>query len=191
MLGSLFLFSGRVGRLRYFLWSLILVPLVFFVSSFVLPLLFALGSDFSSPGAALFTVAIIPLFVFGWVELSLQATRIRDIGWNPWVVVPASFAFSAIHLLLDYAFQTEIFSIVSYVVNLLITLACLFVPTDGNNMFSGFAIPGISLSASGSETSGGNRPKPSANRQPQQSVPGSSRPTYPGEKAPFGRRGLT
>ena len=97
MLEAVFSFRGRLGRLQYFVGGLalgmaIIVPLVMIGVS-----MFAHGGVGAKPPLgllALFALVAVPLFL--WISLSLQARRLRDIGWNPLYVIPAVFAVDLI-----------------------------------------------------------------------------------------------
>jgi uncharacterized membrane protein YhaH (DUF805 family) len=67
MLGFLFGFNARLGRMHYFLATI---------------------------GLAVVTAwpTIAAMVFFGWATLTLQAMRIRDIGWDPVCVIPAWIA---------------------------------------------------------------------------------------------------
>lgn len=83
-----FSFHGRLKRLRYFLASLGL-GLAFVVGLCVIGVGFAAavaGHRWSA--VALLCVALLPLVVaMLWCSLSLHVRRIRDIGWDPTIVV--------------------------------------------------------------------------------------------------------
>jgi uncharacterized membrane protein YhaH (DUF805 family) len=91
MLGYLFGFNARIGRLRYFLYLA--------ATGFVTGLIANLAFGISASGG------IMQLFSFskGWpaitlgavfvlVSFTLQSMRVRDIGWDPVCVIPGWFA---------------------------------------------------------------------------------------------------
>jgi len=91
MLGFLFGFNARIGRLQYFLYSLGLgfaVAVITFV---------VVGQVYRS-GAMLLPTHLIkgPLVIVAiaatWVSFTLQCMRVRDIGWDPVCVIPGWFA---------------------------------------------------------------------------------------------------
>ncbi len=89
MLASLLKFKGRLGRLRYFLTCLALGP-VLVVAFVALMLVFGLhpgaGRAVNFKALGLAGVVVVPLWF--WTSLSLQACRIRDIGWSPlWTIL--------------------------------------------------------------------------------------------------------
>src|SRR5580698_7771738 len=89
MLTAVFSFRGRINRLQYFLGT--------FAIGGVLALLAAMVISFTelAPTArpslamaldAVFLVFAAPLAT--WSAVSLQARRLRDIGWEPLIVMP-------------------------------------------------------------------------------------------------------
>jgi uncharacterized membrane protein YhaH (DUF805 family) len=105
MLEYVFSFRGRINRLQYFLGvlglatTLVILALVAFfallggrrpesLASVLLP-------------AALFALVALPLFL--WISLSLQARRLRDIGWNPIFVIPGVITFAVFDELIAMA----------------------------------------------------------------------------------------
>ena len=84
-------FGGRLGRLHYFLLSLVL-------AAFLTVVIFTIGfAAFSrmdrgaieGGGRQTLTLIILVLTVpiYGWFTLGLMAKRFRDIGWDPFVVI--------------------------------------------------------------------------------------------------------
>ena len=126
MLEAVFSFRGRLGRLQYFVGGLalgmaIIVPLVMIGVS-----MFAHGGVGAKPPLgllALFALVAVPLFL--WISLSLQARRLRDIGWNPLYVIPAVFAVDLIDQTIARLAPALAVSKISHqtVVGLLINLA--------------------------------------------------------------------
>jgi uncharacterized membrane protein YhaH (DUF805 family) len=104
MLGAVFGFSGRVNRLQFFFGSL---GLGFGLMALLMPMamVFALhGSAAFSAGLGLTLLfGMIAVFAAFWISLSLQARRIRDIGWNPLIVIPGSIALQVADLLVARA----------------------------------------------------------------------------------------
>ena len=83
-----FSFRGRLGRLPFFLGSLALG-----VAAVVGLVALAAGVGVAAKrhewgAVVLLCVALLPLAVAGlWCSLSLHVRRIRDIGWDPAVVI--------------------------------------------------------------------------------------------------------
>jgi uncharacterized membrane protein YhaH (DUF805 family) len=93
MLDAIFSFSGRLNRIQYFL-GLLGLGVALFVT---IMLFFAFGGLSAVMGGApkLGALALFALpvgAVWIWISLSLQARRIRDIGWNPLLVIGCWFA---------------------------------------------------------------------------------------------------
>lgn len=91
MLGFLFGFNARIGRLRYFLYL--------FVTGFVIGVTaqVALGISLSSGITQLFSfskgwLAITLGAVFVFASFTLQSMRVRDMGWDPVCVIPGWIA---------------------------------------------------------------------------------------------------
>ena len=95
MLNIILGFGGRVGRLHYFLLSLLLgfvmTLLTFAIIFGMMPHYVEVGGkvpDGMPPMILLVTMLVVtPPFL--WFSFALQAKRIRDIGWPPLIVVPA------------------------------------------------------------------------------------------------------
>jgi len=187
MLGAVFGFGGRVNRLQFFFGSLglgvgLMVLLVPMAMMFVLhgPDTFSAGMDL----ALLF--GVMAVFAALWVSLSLQTRRIRDIGWNPLIVIPGSIALQVVDLLVARAVphlavsQHESGTVFGGLLNLSLSLCLLFWPGgDG---------------ADSSPTRTPKAPKPTkADPQPTPPVVVSRAPpawNVEGPRASFGRRGL-
>lgn len=191
MLGALFLFYGRIGRLQYFLWSAIFAPLALFAVWLLLSFTSVFEEGEQSAALSFFAIFGLPLVVFLWAELSLQATRVRDIGWRPGIIIPALIAINLVNVWLDYVVGMRTFDLVFYAINIVATLVFQFTPTDAGDRFPPFANP--DGPSEGRDVSGRRAPAvttPVSRQSSPQSI-GQRRPTYPGEKVPFGRRGLT
>jgi uncharacterized membrane protein YhaH (DUF805 family) len=90
MLGFLFGFNARLGRLHYFLATIALAigmtAVCFAIASYIFH---------STPRGTLQSESLMtwPTFVaiafFAWMTFTLQCMRIRDIGWDPVCVIPA------------------------------------------------------------------------------------------------------
>jgi uncharacterized membrane protein YhaH (DUF805 family) len=93
MLGFLFGFNARLGRLQYFLATVALAIVMTAIC-------FAIASHFlqSGPRGTLQSESLMgwPTLVavafFGLVTFMLQSMRIRDIGWDPVCVIPGWIA---------------------------------------------------------------------------------------------------
>ncbi len=195
MLGYLFLFYGRMGRLQYALWAWIFVPLIFFLAIVVGIFVIAFGLHAGGSKTVIFAFTGLVFALFTWVELSLSAVRIRDIGWKPGIVIPVVIAINFIDLGVAYvvpawADATGLHTIVPSVFGFLYSAVLLFTPTDGQEMVP-FIIPGLSLPRVNLGFFARRRPEPRLERKPRQPPFEARHPTYPRERVPFGRRGLT
>ena len=93
MLGFLFGFNARLGRLHYFLSTIALaVAMTAVVYAIVSHAIQNTPQAIPSP-SDLLTWPVIALAIgFTWVTLTLQSMRIRDIGWDPVCVIPGWIA---------------------------------------------------------------------------------------------------
>jgi uncharacterized membrane protein YhaH (DUF805 family) len=147
MLGFLFGFNARLGRMHYFL-ATIALAIVMTAICFVIA-----GSIFhSTPRAMLDTASLMTWPVisagvfFGWMTFTLQSMRIRDIGWDPVCVIPAWIAI----LIVDHVVAAKIpawslgqdhdGTIVGALTNLALFLAMMFWP-GGDYERPGFGAP--------------------------------------------------
>jgi len=182
-----------MGRLQYFLWTVIFGPLLFSVAACIgiFFIVFVLDVDNKDPTFyALVAPFVIMLF---WVALSLQAVRIRDIGWRPGVIIPVMFAinfldFGVAYLAPSLADGTGLHTIVPTIIGILYALVLQFTPTDGHEMVP-FIIPGLSLPSVNLDIFHKSPPEPPVQPKPRQQSFEERR--YPRGKVPFGRRGLT
>jgi uncharacterized membrane protein YhaH (DUF805 family) len=104
MLDAIFSFRGRLNRLQYFLGLLGLGGAVFVV----IMLFFAFGGLSVVVGGVsklgMLALAALPvLAAWIWITLSLQARRIRDIGWSPLLVIGCWFAVGILDRLVAHA----------------------------------------------------------------------------------------
>jgi uncharacterized membrane protein YhaH (DUF805 family) len=93
MLGFLFGFNDRLGRLHYFLSTIglavVMTAVCFAIASYAIQ---------NTPGGTDPSVgliawpAIVSILVFLWITFTLQSMRIRDIGWDPVCVIPVWIA---------------------------------------------------------------------------------------------------
>jgi uncharacterized membrane protein YhaH (DUF805 family) len=141
MLGFLFGFNARIGRLQYFLGSVAL-------AIFMTMIIFAITSSaihgsigaHGAHGSAREFVASLkwPLIgvgaIFLLISFMLQSMRFRDIGWDPVCVIPAWIAIVVIDALVAARFPALSIgrdhhgTIIGAVVNLGLFLALLFWP---------------------------------------------------------------
>jgi uncharacterized membrane protein YhaH (DUF805 family) len=93
MLGFLFGFNARLGRLHYFLSTIalavVMTAVCFAIAGYAIQST-PRGMDLSA-GLIAWPV-IVSVLVFLWITFTLQSMRIRDIGWDPVCVIPAWIA---------------------------------------------------------------------------------------------------
>ena len=132
MLDLLFGLNARLGRLQY-----LLAGIALFVAMVGVALaLIAAGSIYIPPGSHLTwqmlswpAASAVVFFVLATVIL--QAMRVRDIGWDPVVVMAGWLAIEFV----DYIVAAEILgpghhTIISSIVNLVMTGILLFWPSS-------------------------------------------------------------
>jgi uncharacterized membrane protein YhaH (DUF805 family) len=134
MLGFLFGFNARLGRLHFFLATIASAVLMTVISIAIAGLAFQNAPKGMIPSLTSWQV-IAAAVLFIWVNLTLQSMRIRDIGWDPVCVIPAWFAASIIDGLVAgkipaIALGGQLGTIVGALVNLALFLALLFWPSS-------------------------------------------------------------
>jgi len=139
MLGFIFGFNARLGRLAYFLSCI-----AFGVGVTVLAILVVVGlSRDGASGAAHrpgmgIVIAIIALVILAvWLANCLVSMRVRDMGWNPAIVLPALWAIIAVDayiavLVPDWALPGARYGTVfGAAINFVFNLAVMFWPGAG------------------------------------------------------------
>ncbi|EJZ17315.1 DUF805 domain-containing protein [Rhizobium sp. Pop5] len=135
MLDSLFTFRGRLTRRQYFAASV----LIHLVLGCIIVLGFwimkpAPGSRQGIGAGAVLLILAIPALLSLWMSFSTQAARIRDIGWDPRIVMTASLAIGIIAylvvLLMPEGATTELISKLVKAVNIAYGLGLLLTPSD-------------------------------------------------------------
>ena len=132
MLGFLFGFNARLGRLHFFLATIAAAVLMTAIC-------FAIaGHAFQNrviPSLNSWQV-IAAAALFIWLSLTLQSMRIRDIGWDPVCVIPGWIAVAIIDGLVASKMPAIALghqqpgTIVGALVNLALFLALLFWPSS-------------------------------------------------------------
>ena len=84
MLVDAIFFQGRIGRLAYFLGGVAMLPVAAIVA-------LAVAMTPMRPAALVATMVAFGI-AFAWFSLSLYVRRIRDIGWDPFVVLVGAVA---------------------------------------------------------------------------------------------------
>ena len=139
MLGFVFGFNVRLGRMQFFLatmgLAIVMTAICFAIASYFYPY---------NPRAALPSAQLIgwPVIVaglgFAYMTFTLQSMRIRDIGWDPVCVIPAWIAIVIIDKLIAGKIpawslgQDHNGTVVGALVNLALLLALTFWPSGDN-----------------------------------------------------------
>ena len=90
MLGFLFGFNARLGRLHFFLSMVALAVAMTAVGFAIADHVLHNTPKGIDTAAQLWTwPAIAAVIVYSWASFTLQSMRIRDIGWDPVCVIPA------------------------------------------------------------------------------------------------------
>jgi uncharacterized membrane protein YhaH (DUF805 family) len=100
MLGFVFGFNARLGRLHYFLATIGLAVLMTFICFVIAGLVYRHHSGASLSRADLMGWPTVTAMVFfAWMSFTLQSMRIRDIGWDPVCVIPVWIAILVVDML--------------------------------------------------------------------------------------------
>jgi uncharacterized membrane protein YhaH (DUF805 family) len=151
MLGFIFGLNARLGRLHYFLATIVLAVVMTVLCFLVFLTVFPSLPRGVEPTFEMMKWPVIGLgTLFGVVSLTLQSMRIRDIGWDPVCVIPTWIAI----LVVDFAVARKFpglslgpehyGTVVGGLVNLVMTLALLFWPSgdfDGSAPDIGWTEP--------------------------------------------------
>ena len=181
MLGFLFGFNARLGRLHYFLATIglavVMTAICFAIATYVFH---TTPKAMLSPASLMNAWPVIAAMVFFvWATFTLQAMRIRDIGWDPVCVIPAWIAILIVDKII--AGKMPAWSVghdhngtvVGALTNLVLFLALLFWPSGDYQ-----------------------EPFNDAYRMPDKPAPRTVSPSGPAERilrasgAEFGRRGF-
>jgi uncharacterized membrane protein YhaH (DUF805 family) len=140
MLGFIFGLNARLGRLHYFVASIVLavvmtVLCVLLVFSFVQTGLHGAYVSREYIYATMKWPIIALTVLFCLASFTLQSMRIRDIGWDPVCVIPTWIAIMAVDFAVAHKFPglalgpEHYGTVVGGLVNLVMTLALLFWPS--------------------------------------------------------------
>jgi uncharacterized membrane protein YhaH (DUF805 family) len=88
MLGLLFGFNARLGRLHYFLSSVALAIAMTLIAFAIASFAYQHTAKGAEPVNLLTWPVLCAGALFFWVTFTLQSMRIRDIGWDPVCVIP-------------------------------------------------------------------------------------------------------
>ena len=135
MLGFLFGFNARLGRVHYFLatiaLAIVMTGICFAIATYVMQFT---PRDLLSPASLMTWPTIAAIVFFVWTTFTLQSMRIRDIGWDPVCVVPAWIAIAMVDKVVAGKIpawsigQDHNGTVVGALVNLGLFLALLFWP---------------------------------------------------------------
>lgn len=191
MLGFIFGFNARLGRLAYFLSCI-----AFGVGVTVLAILLVVGlSRDGAAGAAhhpdmAVAIAIIVLVIPAiWLGTCLVSMRVRDIGWNPAIILPAVWAIIAADayvavIVPDWALPGERFGTVfGAAINFVFNLTVTFWPGAGYDA-SAVTVP----DAFKPRSEPAMHPSAAAAKPAQQPAPATRQ--APAGRKTFGRLGL-
>lgn len=92
MLGFVFGFNGRIGRLNFFLATIALAVVMTFICFQIAGYAYRLSPTKSFSLATIAWPLLGAGAFFAFVTFTLQSMRVRDIGWDPVCVIPAWFA---------------------------------------------------------------------------------------------------
>lgn len=95
MLGFLFGFNARLGRLHYFLAMIGLAGLMTVICFVIAGQAYRPGQSIS-PADLMGWPTLIAIVFFAGMSFTLQSMRIRDIGWDPVCVIPTWIAIVVI-----------------------------------------------------------------------------------------------
>ncbi len=83
---KVFTVDGRIGRLRFLAWTLVLTVAILAVAG--VSLFVGLGIAAASSSAAViigFLVGIVALVASVWVSVQITVQRLHDLGWSGWL----------------------------------------------------------------------------------------------------------
>ena len=99
MLGFVFGFNARLGRLHYFLATIGLAVLMTVICFVIAGHAYRPGQPIS-PADLMGWPTLIAMVFFGVMSFTLQSMRIRDIGWDPVCVIPMWIAIVVVDKLI-------------------------------------------------------------------------------------------
>ncbi len=136
MLGFVFGLNARLGRLHYFLATIVVAVVMTglcFLLAFSILQTFPRGTQ---PSFEMVKGPVIGLgALFGVISFTLQSMRIRDIGWDPVCVIPTWIAILVVDFAVAHKFPGLSLGPQHYgtgvggLVNLVMSLALLFWPS--------------------------------------------------------------
>jgi uncharacterized membrane protein YhaH (DUF805 family) len=134
MLGFLFGFNVRLGRMHYFLATIALAVVMTAICFVIASYAHRTGTLLSRADLMGWPTITAAVF-FGWMTVTLQSMRIRDIGWDPVCIIPVWIAILIVDKLVAGKIQAWSLgqehhgTIVGALVNLGLFLALTFWPS--------------------------------------------------------------
>jgi uncharacterized membrane protein YhaH (DUF805 family) len=159
MLGFIFGFNARIGRIYYFLGTLALAAVMAAVVIGLTVLAMRHMPRGARPSADdLMTWPVMAALVgFAWASFTLQSMRIRDIGWDPVCIIPGWIAMTIVDHLVANKFpawsvgRLHHGTVVGSLVNLALFCALAFWPGgDHDASLPALSEPGPSSPSQGS-----------------------------------------
>jgi uncharacterized membrane protein YhaH (DUF805 family) len=137
MLGFLFGFNARLGRMHFFLGTIVLAVVMTAICFAIAATMFQQMPRGFNPTEADFMTwpVMVAVVFFGWVTFTLQAMRIRDIGWDPVCVIPGWIAAAIVDGVIAGKFPSWSLghdhrgTVVGALINLVLFGALLFWPS--------------------------------------------------------------
>ncbi len=137
MLGFLFGFNARLGRMHFFLGTIVLAVVMTAICFAIAATMFPQMPLGFRPTEADFMTwpVIVAIVLFGFISFTLQAMRIRDIGWDPVCVIPGWIAAALVDSMIAGRFPSWALgrdhhgTMVGALINLVLFGALLFWPS--------------------------------------------------------------
>lgn len=83
---KVFTIHGRIGRLRYLAWTLVLTLAMLVAAGIISTASFAVATASTTAGAILGALLGFALFVaLVWVSVQIGVQRLHDLGWSGWL----------------------------------------------------------------------------------------------------------
>jgi len=136
MITSMLGLTGRIGRLRYFLFT---IGLGFVLSAVMMVTIFNFAGSSDDPRELIIDalpIIVVIIAVYAWGTLVLTTKRLRDIGWAPGFVIPLWIGIVLIDVMLtvlmpEWAVGESGQTLLGMMFNAVMVLALLFWPGNG------------------------------------------------------------
>jgi uncharacterized membrane protein YhaH (DUF805 family) len=135
MLGFLFGFNARLGRMHYFLGTIALAVVTTAVCFVIAMYVSRHGPRVHSSADLMIWPTMLAIAAFTWMTFTLQCMRFRDIGWDPVCVMPAWVAILMVDKVVAGKFPLWALgtahhaTIVGGLINFALILALMFWPS--------------------------------------------------------------